>query len=152
VLRVDGGVRAVAWSADGRRVFTASGDRTVRVWDRDTPQPLLELAGHAREVTTLAVSADGRRVVSGSGDSTARVWDPSPAGSDAARCPAWPRPDPVWHSHQVVLAEAESDWFAVAFHLRQFAAVRKEQGARLEAMAIAATADRILARHAGQSR
>jgi hypothetical protein len=69
-------VTSAAFSPDGSRVFTASGDQTVRAWNAKTGALLTTLAGHEGTVTALAVSPDGRRLVSGSPDGTARVWDP----------------------------------------------------------------------------
>ena len=43
-------VAAVAFSPDGRRVATASVDRTARVWDADTGQGFLRLVGHRGRV------------------------------------------------------------------------------------------------------
>ena len=68
-------VTTAAFSADGRRVVTASWDSTARVWDAEKGTLLAELRGHQSSVSTAAFSADGRRVVTASGDSTARVWD-----------------------------------------------------------------------------
>ena len=71
----DGGVHAVAVSADGRRAVSGGSDGTVRVWDLDTGEPLHTLTGHDGWVNAVAVSADGRRAVSGGDDGTVRVWD-----------------------------------------------------------------------------
>jgi WD40 repeat protein len=75
-LRGHGGVvTSAAFSPDGRRIVTASTDRTARVWDAATGQQMLALAGHEAEVRSAAFSRDGTRIVTASSDNTARVWD-----------------------------------------------------------------------------
>jgi hypothetical protein len=56
-------------------VVSASGDRTLKVWDLATGRAEATLAGHADSVTACAVTPDGRRVVSASMDRTLKVWD-----------------------------------------------------------------------------
>lgn len=68
-------VMAGVFSPDGKRIATASKDRTAIVWDATTGAVVQRLEGHANCVTSVAFSGDGRRVVTGSLDRTARVWD-----------------------------------------------------------------------------
>ncbi|MGO9514695.1 MAG: protein kinase domain-containing protein [Steroidobacteraceae bacterium] len=67
-------VESVAFSPDGRRVVTASYDKTARVWDGTTGREILRLS-HADGVLSVAFSPDGQRIVTGSFDRTARIWD-----------------------------------------------------------------------------
>ncbi|MBM3983774.1 MAG: hypothetical protein FJ304_26605, partial [Planctomycetes bacterium] len=69
------GVRAAAFSADGTRIVTGSGDNTAKVWDAKTGAEVLTLKGHTDGVNAASFSADGTRVVTGSDDKTAKVWD-----------------------------------------------------------------------------
>jgi WD domain, G-beta repeat len=63
-------------SADGKRIVTASLDKTARLWDAETGKPIGEpLTGHAQTVRSAAFSPDGKRVVTASADKTARLWD-----------------------------------------------------------------------------
>ncbi|WP_326721302.1 CHAT domain-containing protein [Streptomyces sp. NBC_00243] len=73
-----GGLIAAVWSvtfaSDGRRIATASGDYSARVWDADTGSELLKLT-HEATVRAVAFSPDGRRIATASEDHSARVWD-----------------------------------------------------------------------------
>jgi WD40 repeat protein len=71
----EGWVRSAAFSADGKRIVTASDDRTARVWDAKTGQELITLLGHELPVVSAEFSADGARIVTASFDNTARVWN-----------------------------------------------------------------------------
>ncbi|MBN2408160.1 MAG: hypothetical protein JXE07_00360 [Candidatus Aminicenantes bacterium] len=66
---------AAAFSADGRRVASASDDNGLIVIDGDTGRVLAALTGHAKRVTSCSFSPDGRRLVSASSDRTLKLWD-----------------------------------------------------------------------------
>ncbi|KAG2343552.1 WD40 repeat-like protein [Suillus weaverae] len=69
-------VHSVSFSKDGTRIATGSDDRTVRLWDAATGQPVgVPLLGHTSSVTSVSFSPDGTRIVSGSRDNTVRLWD-----------------------------------------------------------------------------
>ncbi|KIM25141.1 hypothetical protein M408DRAFT_74796, partial [Serendipita vermifera MAFF 305830] len=69
-------VYCVAFSPDGTRVVSGSGDKTLRLWDGVTGASIGDpMKGHTEYVTCVAFSPDGTRVVSGSGDKTLRLWD-----------------------------------------------------------------------------
>jgi WD40 repeat protein len=58
----------VAFSPDGKRIVSASQDKTLKVWDLYTGREVLSLKGHADTVQSVAFSPDGKRIVSGSLD------------------------------------------------------------------------------------
>ena len=73
-------VTAVAVGRAGNRdvIVSGSDDKTVRVWDAVTGDPVgAPLTGHDEPVTALAIGRAGDRdvIVSGSHDRTVRVWD-----------------------------------------------------------------------------
>ncbi|CCA73096.1 hypothetical protein PIIN_07050, partial [Serendipita indica DSM 11827] len=72
----EGPVLTAGFSPDGLQMISGSSDRTIRLWDVATGQPLGEpLRGHKNLVNTVAFSPDGSRIVSGSSDHTIRLWD-----------------------------------------------------------------------------
>ena len=68
-------VRALAFSTDGKWLFSGSDDKTIRVWDVPAGREVQRLARHSGAVTSLAVSPDGVGLLSGSRDGTLRRWD-----------------------------------------------------------------------------
>jgi Tol biopolymer transport system component len=76
ILLHHGGVWSAAFSLDGGRIVTASGDKTARLWDATTDAPIGgPLIGHEDVVLSAAFSPDGKRIVTASQDKTARLWD-----------------------------------------------------------------------------
>jgi serine/threonine protein kinase len=73
-----GRITVICFSADGRRLATASEDRTVIVWDLEKKDRFLTLRGHTQAVNCLAFSQDGKQLFSGGNDHFVRVWDLSP--------------------------------------------------------------------------
>jgi WD40 repeat protein len=68
------GVVAVAYSPYGKRLATASGDKSAKVWDAETGKELLTLRGHSGPVGGVAYSPDGKRLATASADGTAQVY------------------------------------------------------------------------------
>jgi WD40 repeat protein len=69
------GVYGVAFSPDGGLLATASADKTARLWDTATGQPMRTFVGHQSVVDEVAFSPDGTLLATASRDGTARLWD-----------------------------------------------------------------------------
>ena len=75
VLPQEAKVHVALFSPDGRRILTASADKTARLWDSATGAPIGEPMRHEDEVVDAAFSPDGARIATASKDRTARLWD-----------------------------------------------------------------------------
>lgn len=68
-------VRNIALSPDGRRIASASGDNTAKIWDTATGENLLSLIGHEGFVEAVKFSPDGHHVATSSRDKTVKLWN-----------------------------------------------------------------------------
>lgn len=79
-------VSALAVSADGRRLLTASAvDNALCLWDPETRAELVQLTGHDGPLRALALDATGARALVANGDGSALVWDGGLRGASIAR-------------------------------------------------------------------
>jgi WD40 repeat protein len=83
------GIAAVAFSADGKTLATASQDSTVKLWDVGTGEDLGLAGWHIDGATAVAFSPDGRWLATGGQDKLVKLWSLSPGPtSHIIRCMA----------------------------------------------------------------
>jgi WD40 repeat protein len=68
-------VYSLAWSPDGSRIASGSGDGCIRLWEVGSAVNLLTLKAHEQMVSFLAWSPQEERLVSAGADGRARVWN-----------------------------------------------------------------------------
>lgn len=74
LMVVEGHGAAVnAMQLHGDEIVTASGDRTIKVWNIRTGTCVKTLMGHEKGIA--CVQFDSRRIISGSNDNTVRIYD-----------------------------------------------------------------------------
>src|SRR5260370_7497630 len=95
-LRHSDYVREAHFSPDGKKVVTASFDKTAKLWDAATGA-LVAAMKHEARVFSSRFNADGARIVTASPGGAVMVWDGSPGpqgGAIHARPPLSSRPLP----------------------------------------------------------
>ena len=89
-LQHDAPIRAVAFSPDSQTILTGSDDRTARVWNARTGQPLGPPLVHQGAVLSVAFDPTGRLLLTASADHMARLWEaPAPVEGNVDRLVSW---------------------------------------------------------------
>nr|MDZ8234387.1 hypothetical protein [Nostoc sp. ChiQUE02] len=68
-------VTAIAVTPDGKRVISASDDKTLKLWNLETGEDERTFNGHSSSVKAIALTPDGKRVISASWDNTLKLWN-----------------------------------------------------------------------------
>ncbi|WP_020468053.1 WD40 repeat domain-containing protein [Zavarzinella formosa] len=68
-------VRSLAFSPDGKTLYSGGADKAVNVWEAATGKLIRTLSGHDGSVTTITFLPDGQTVVTGADDRHIKVWE-----------------------------------------------------------------------------
>jgi len=71
-------VGELVFSTDGLRLYSASGDQTIRIWDVGQRRCLATLRGSSLDVAGLALSPDGTTLASACKDGVVAFWSADP--------------------------------------------------------------------------
>ncbi len=72
-------VNAAVASPDGKKLYTGSADKLVRIWDTTKQAMEKQFIGHTGPVTAVAVSPNLALLASGGADNTIRLWNQATA-------------------------------------------------------------------------
>jgi len=70
-----GVINGLAFSPDGNRLISGSGDKTARIWNARTQKTIHVLKGHTDYIYAVAFSPDGSMAVTGSDDDSLKLWN-----------------------------------------------------------------------------
>ena len=147
-------VTCLAWSPRGDLLASASGDRTVRIWDSMTGQCLSKLDGHVGVVMSISWSRNAEQLVSLSADNTVRVW-----GLTTGHCELtfniydWFISSVVWAPHGALVASLSSDTNIRIWHLASSATALHFKARVYDPLSVTLSPDGtrlgLIARHTG---
>jgi WD40 repeat protein len=69
-----GVISAIAFSADGKSLATASWDHSVRLWNLEERRCVRKFQGTLSEVWSVTFAPDGKHIISGAKDGTVTFW------------------------------------------------------------------------------
>jgi WD40 repeat protein len=117
-------VTALAFSADGERLASASEEGTVKLWDVRSGHRALTLRADPDVATAVAFSPDGRFLATAG--AWFKVWE-ADATSPEKRAAAASRRAPAWHLARANLYKQRREWWVAAFHFDWLVTLNPDQ-------------------------
>jgi small GTP-binding protein len=71
----DSYIAQLKWSADGKFLASAGGDKRIKIWNDISFSFYKEFAGHDEVISCLAWSDSNKRIASGSADKLIKIWN-----------------------------------------------------------------------------
>jgi WD40 repeat protein len=68
-------INCLVFSPDGQKLFSASIDKNIKIWDVNTGKLVQTLPGHEGFINYLAISGDGQKLFSASADKSIKIWN-----------------------------------------------------------------------------
>jgi len=68
-------INEIIYSPDGNYIFSASDDKTIKMWDVKSGIDIKSFNGHTHPVKCIAITSSGNKIISGDADGKIIVWD-----------------------------------------------------------------------------
>ncbi len=115
-----GTVTAVAFSGDGRRLFSGGGDTVsgeVRVWDLDSGREMLAFRESAGRISCLTLDPSGCRLAAGETSGGLRIWDARPLPATTGLVLNAPKASLTDRMIKVFYRDGRFNWLLVALYI-----------------------------------
>jgi WD40 repeat protein len=132
----------LAFSPDGKRLASASRDKTAKLFDVEKKEALVTFPGHAETVYCVGFAPDGKTIATGGGDNQIRIWSPENDGKQVRNIGGFG--GPVFRLQNLPdgqLAACSADKSVRILKMADGSEVRKLQGHTDWVYALAASAD-----------
>ena len=120
ILSVEG-ILALAFSADGKTLASASNNKTIGLWDAIAATERRRLTGHTGPVLSLAIAPDGSTLASAGHDNTVRLWDLKAVALKQTIAEKAPINGVAFSPDSTTLASVSDDWDPHSGELKQVA-------------------------------
>src|SRR5262249_18349612 len=134
---------AIALTADGKHLLTASRDKTAKVWDLTTKESVMTFPDHQAAVYGVAVKADSKVGYSAGDDKQLRAWNAVAEGKQvrAAGGNNATVLKLIAHAKQPLLITASADKTVRVWNADNGAAVKTLDGLTDQVFTVALSAD-----------